>query len=171
MLNEKNHISPPSDPPESESIEAVVAEVLEAEVEKAILRHGAPVPREGEGGPLAWISLLILTVISAYLWFSPLGILDSPIPESPASLMRAGIRMELGLQAMKIDDFHRREGRLPNSLAEAGGPFSRVSYERLDGERYLLSLSGPQGVVIHLSTNPLTGLLGDAADVIRRGGR
>jgi hypothetical protein len=171
MDNDRGHISLPLAPPESGGIDAAVAEVLEAELERAVLRQDAPVPRESGGGPLAWIGLLILTVLSAYLWSASPGFLNAPIPEPPLALLDAGIRMEVGLQALKIEDFLQREGRLPNSLAEAGGPFSRVSYQRLDAYRYLLSLPGPQGVVFHSSSTPLERFLGNSRAVIREGGR
>jgi hypothetical protein len=170
MEDDIEDISLPAGTKSQKSIDDVVAEVLDAEVEKGIVRHDAPVPREGEGGPLAWIGLLVLTLLSAYLWLAPPAFLDAPIPEPPESLLEAGIRMEMAFQALKVERFLQREGRLPNSLAEAGGPFSSVSYHRLDSDRYQLSLPGLEGRVTYSSVDPMEDFLGNSAAVIREGG-
>ena len=80
------------------------------------------------------------------------------------------MRMEIYLQALKVQEYLRDEGRLPNSLAEAGDPFSPVEYERMDRRSYRLWLQGPAGIVELTTADSLEAFLGDARQVIGGGG-
>ena len=144
--------------------------MMEDQKAKKEARRKARTPRPRQAGPLKKGALALLVLISLYLWFgSPEWLStegDNPVrPE----LAAAGVRMEVYLQALRVEDFLAREGRLPSSLAEAGDAFSDVGYERLDGQRYRLAMTGAGKVVSYMSSDSLELFLGDALEVI--GGR
>jgi hypothetical protein len=162
---------PPRDPspdyvPKSEIVGAL-ADVLEDQKTKARARNEAAGPQSRQTGPFKVVALLALALVSVYLWFGSPSWLstEKDNPVSP-QLVEAGARMEVYLTALRVEDYRTQEGRLPGSLAEAGAEDSKVEYERLDGQRYRLSLSVPSGVVSYLSTSPLEAFLGDAPQVI-----
>jgi hypothetical protein len=111
--------------------------------------------------------LLICSIFSAFLWiFSPGWNSADTLPPISPELASAGLRMEVFLQAVRVRDFRAREGRLPNSLEEAGDPYSRVRYERLDAGRFRLELDGPQGILVYESGQVPGEFLGDALEII-----
>ncbi len=145
-----------------------VADVLQDQAERAIARTQAPAPTAAGGGPLVWAALVLLTTLSAYLWIAPPGWLAGPAAlPPPLELVEAGRRMEVYLQALNVEDFLEREGRLPNSLAEAGDPFSEVTYQRLDADGYRLTLAWEEDSLSYQSGEPLEGFLGNAVEIIR----
>ncbi len=152
---------------------SALADVLEDQALKARRRAEASKPMAWRTGPLLLGALAFLSALSVYLWFGNPAWLEpaAPEPQSPA-VQDAGLRMEVYLQALRVEEFLKEEGRLPNSLEEAGDPFTQVSYERLDRERYRMSLAGPDFdlTVTYLSTEPLDEFLGNASRVIREGG-
>ena len=164
----------PPDPAEgsgSDYLADAVAEVMKDQAEKALVREEALAPMDRRPSATPWIALGVLTLISLYLWFGSPGFL-SPAPPDPLSptLEEAGLRMEIYLQALKVQDYFREEGRLPNSLAEAGDPFSPVEYERLDRRSYRLWLQGPAGLIELTAADSLEAFLGNAREVIGGGG-
>ena len=77
--------------------------------------------------------------------------------------------MEVFHQALLIEEFRDQEGRLPNSLSEAGDPFSEVEYIRGNGQDYRLTFAGPGGAVEYASTDSLELFLDDAPRIILEG--
>ena len=170
MTMDEDHNGQPPGPMADKGIDDAIAHVLEEQAEKAKNRDEAPVPREGGSSPLVWGAFVVFTALSAYVWFAPPAWLDVPVSEPMSSeLAEAGIRMEVYLQAVNVQEFLESERRLPNSLEELGDPFTLVVYERLDADRYRLSMDGPDGVVMYQSTDSLDGLMGDAMQTIREG--
>ena len=152
--------------PRSE-IAGALADVLEDQKAKAKARKDGKVPRSRRTGPLKVGLLAVSCLVSLYLWFgSPSWLSTSGDNPVPPELAAAGMRMEMYLQALRVEDFLSREGRLPSSLAEAGEPFTEVQYERLDGRRYRLAMSGPGGVLSYMSSDSLELFLGGAMEII-----
>ena len=160
----------PSDHVPGSEIAGALADVMEDQKAKARARRHAKPPRSRRTGPLKVGMLAILALVSLYLWFGSPEWLDASgdNPVSP-ELAAAGVRMEVYLQAVRVEDFLAREGRLPSSLAEAGDAFSEVEYERMNDQGYRLSMNAPGGVVTYLSSDPLELFLGDAVEVIGGG--
>ena len=148
-----------------------LADVIKDQSEKAQAREAAAARTRRTSGPVTWVLFVVCSVFSAYLWIgSPQWLKPDPPGPVPAPLADAGLRMEVYNQAVLVEDFLEREGRLPNSLQEAGDPFSDVSYQRLDERTYLLALETESGAVRYESGRPLEAFLGDALQVIREGG-
>ena len=120
--------------------------------------------------PRTWVAFLLLSVFSGYLWIgSPSWLQPTPPDPMAPALEEAGLRMEVFLQALLIEEFRDQEGRLPNSLSEAGDPFSEVEYIRGNSQDYRLTFAGPGGAVEYASTDSLELFLGDAPRIIREG--
>lgn len=148
-----------------------LADVLQEQSEKARRREEQGPRRKRSASSGKWVALVSLSIFSGYLWIGSPSWLQPAPPEpiSPA-LVDAGIRMEIFDQALLVEDFRDREGRLPNSLSEAGDPFSEVDYVRGDGQTYRFTAAGTSGTVEYSSTDSLELFLGDAPRVIRGGG-
>ncbi len=166
---------PPPPPPVARGeMASALADVLEDQATKAKRRAKAPRPTERRAGPAILGLLAVLATVSAYLWFgNPAWLQPDPPEPLPLLVQDAGLRMEVYLQALRVEEFREREGRLPNTLEEAGDPFSEVGYVRLDGARYRLSLSRfePDLTVEYDSGQPLGEFLGNAPQLIRGVGR
>ena len=162
---------PPAERVSGRDMADALADVLRDQSEKAQRREGQGPRGKRTTSAGSWVALIILSLFSAYLWFGSPSWLQprAPDPISPA-LEDAGLRMEIFDQALLVEDFRDREGRLPNSLSEAGDPFSEVDYLRGDGQTYRLTAAGMSGTVEYTSTDSLELFLGDAPQVIRGGG-
>ena len=116
------------------------------------------------------MALGILTLLSLYLWFgSPSFLATGLVEPIPPALEEAGLRMEVHLQTLNVEEFLQKEGRLPNSLSEAGDPFTVVEYERLDRRTFRLWAPGPAGIIEYASGDSLELFLGETKAVILRG--
>jgi hypothetical protein len=164
----------PEDKPTGEEIKQEIsdtlAEAVQDQAEKAKARSEASVPKERGSPPVAWAAVVLLSILSLYLWFGSPSWLE-PAPPEPLPLMfeDAGLRMEIFHQALNVEEFLEVEGRLPSDLAESGDS-SDVQYERLEDQRYRLWLEGSAGAVEYVSTDSLELFLGDAAERVREGG-
>lgn len=148
-----------------------LADVMKDQNEKAASREVAGARAERRTSPVTWVAFLLLSAFSGYLWLGSPSWLqpETPNPVTPA-LHDAGLRMEIYNQALLVESFKGLQGRLPNSLAEAGDPFTVVQYERLDGDRYRLIMTGEGEALEYRSGDPLLEFLGDAPRVIEEGG-
>ena len=146
-----------------------LADVLEHSAKRAKAEESADKPRRGSSG-FHWFGLGILTAISAYLWIGPPEWI-LPVPPAPPTveLEDAGLRLNMYLQAMRIERFRTAEGRLPESLAEVGDSIGDIQYHRVSNLTYRLSGSSDNMVLGYTSSDPLEDLLSDAMAVIRRG--
>ena len=161
---------PPAERVSGKDMADALADVLKDQSEKAQRREVQGPRGKRTTATGTWVALIILSVFSAYLWVGSPSWLQprAPDPISPA-LEDAGLRMEVFHQALLVEDFRDREGRLPNSLSEAGDPFSEVQYSRENGQIYRLAFGGTAGTVEYTSTDSLELFLGDAPSVIREG--
>ena len=150
---------------------SAIADVVKDQEEKAQVRADVLVPDERRTSTPVLVAFVALSMVSMYLWFgSPSWLQPDPsAPVSPA-LVDAGLRMEVFLAASSVEEYRDREGRLPNSLAEAGDAFSEVQYRRLDAQQYRVWLAGVGGVIEYASTDSLGLFLGNARQVILEGG-
>ncbi len=148
-----------------------LADVLADQSKKAqSFREPSKGKARGKASPLAWVALVVFSGLAGVVWFAPPAWLDpTPAPLSPG-LAEAGLRLEVYQQALLVEQFLNDRGRLPNDLAEAGVPSSKLEYQKIDAGRYRLTLSGPVASVEYVSTDSLATFLGDAFQIIRLGG-
>lgn len=119
---------------------------------------------------MTWLVFVLLCIVSGYLWLgSPAFLRPAPPPPLPARLVEAGLRVEVTLQAMRVNAYRDREGSLPVSLAEAGNPSTTVRYVRDDDQGYQLSADQGEVHVAYSSGESLEAFLGNAREVILGG--
>lgn len=115
------------------------------------------------------IAAMIVGALSIYVWTAPPAFLQpEPYAEPAPRQVDAGLRMDLYLQARKVETFRRENGRLPASLEEAGEVEEGVRYERAGGG-YRLSATSAGETLVYDSGEPLSDFLGDARSVIMGG--
>lgn len=147
-----------------------LADVLHEQKEKAESEKERAARQKRGTSPVTWVAFVVLSAVSAYLWIvSPAWLHPEPPEPIPMLLEDAGLRMEIFNVALKVEVYRDRVGRLPNSLEEAGDPFSSVEYRQLGSNVYRLSLAGPNVSIEYSSTEPLELFLGDAVQVIEEG--
>jgi len=150
---------------------SALADVLKDQSEKSQSWKGVGSQRKRATSPVTWVAFLLLSSLSGYLWVgSPDWLQPAPPEAVSVALGDAGLRMEVFNQALLIEEFRDREGRLPNSLFEAGSPLSEVEYQVVDGQAYRLAATSEVGRVEYASADSLELFLGDAALRIRGGG-
>lgn len=122
--------------------------------------------------PLLAASAAILLAVGAYLaimqptWvFAP-----RPTPESLA-IQEASLRIVMASASQHVQHFRQRNGRLPESLAEAGARSDELFYSRLGGSSFrLVGENGPAHVT-YTSDDSLADFVGNSFQVIARRSR
>lgn len=116
--------------------------------------------------PIDWPPILrafnaALAVFAAgWLFLSPPEWLPQRTPDLRSDEQRAlGLRVVLALEAARVNSYRDAEGRLPQSLAVAGGDARNVRYAIVDATRYTLSTSDGAASASYQSTTPLQTLL------------
>ena len=98
---------------------------------------------------------------AAWLLLSPPAWLPQNTPDLRSSEQRElGLRVVLAIEASRVNAYRDTEGRLPESLAVAGGDARSVRYIVIDDTRYTLSASDGPASATYDSTTPLNTLLG-----------
>ncbi len=147
-----------------------LGDVMRDEERKKAAATGPSGSARRRTSPMMWLVFSVLCVVSGYLWLASPGFLRPAPPRPlPASLVEAGLRVEVALQARRIEAYREREGRLPVSLQEAGNPFTTVRYVREDAQSYRLSADQEGIHVGYSSGESLESFLGDARQVILGG--
>jgi hypothetical protein len=141
--------------------------LVHAESEKAAAAAAAPAPqRHAVWKPLAAAAL---TVLAVTLWIVP----DSRLgfarerPVSPQA-QEAGARFAMYLAVQRIHAFERQAGRLPSTLAEAGGAAEGIEYRVAGPSAYTLSMPLGERALTFRSSDSLDLLLGDSPALLGR---
>lgn len=109
----------------------------------------------------------ILLGLTAWLWLLPPGWLVPPPPEpQPIAQEEAALRFGMYLQAQRIRAFEIREGRLPETLTEAGQGLPGVAYTVLGPDLYQLTGTTDRLQLTYRSDQPLREWVGSGADVV-----
>lgn len=162
--------SAPAASAEKKALLAAFDTVLKSQAEERdASRRDAETRRRARARPLFAASALIVLGVGAYLaivqptWvFSP-----RPAPETLA-LKEASLRISMANVSQHLHRFQQRNGRLPETLAEAGAHDAGVSYQRLGASAYrLMGENGPAHVTFS-SDEELAGFLGNSYQIIAR---
>jgi hypothetical protein len=145
-------------------------EVIRDQEEKSRARRG---PGGSSGGRRersalkAWLTLLAAAAVSLTFWLgSPTWLQPTPLSRATPQAAEAGLRVEVYHQAMRIQAFAQREGRLPGVLTELGPPPPGMGYERLSPREFLLWMEARGIRVDYSSSESLEAFLGDARQTI-----
>jgi len=121
---------------------------------------------------LRW--LLILTVLAAaYLFLArPPWFITPPPPPESYEVAEASLRIAVWQTAMRVRAFQQEEGRLPQTLAEAGAPQYRgVEYNVMGEGEFSIRASSDRLDVTYRSKDNLEAFLGNSLTVVaHRGG-
>jgi hypothetical protein len=118
-------------------------------------------PPVDRGPLLRAVNAGLAVAIAGWMLFAPPPWLPRlQAPARPVEQRVVSLRLTLALDAARIVAFREAEGRLPESLAEAGGDVRNgVRYVVVDANRFTLSASDGNASVSYDSTSPLDALL------------
>lgn len=133
-----------------------IARSITAEQEKA----AEPAPRVDRGPLLRAANAGLAVAIALWLFLAPpawlpQGASDHRTPEQ----RELGLRTLLATEAARVTQFRDAQGRLPESLAEAGESSRLVRYTLIDKTRFTLSASDGGTSLTYDSIEPLGALL------------
>jgi hypothetical protein len=142
-----------------------LAEVMKREAEKAQSEKGGG---GADGGFIGkYVSLGIATLAFFYIFFaSPPWLDPQPIEPPSAEAEGAALRFTMYIQAQKIEMYRQENGRLPETLEEAGPTKPGISYVRRGTEGYELIGESDQAIIQYSSNQSLQEFLGDAEDFV-----
>ncbi|MDZ4674416.1 MAG: hypothetical protein SGI84_08175 [Gemmatimonadota bacterium] len=89
----------------------------------------------------------------------------TPVAESP-HLLEASLRLALVRERQRVEEFTKRNGRLPATLAEAGGTLTGAHLTAGAGRSFMVSAPMGAGVIELHSTDPLEAFLGNSIQAI-----
>jgi len=142
-------------------------ERTEAAREAEIRRHRRDRVRRGV--------LLITWAVVAYIWLASPSWLQVPAPARPTILDEArSLRLNVFLEAQKIEAYRQERGRLPWVLSDAGPPFAGIEYHRKDNRSYQLDGASDRVRLRYESGSSPLEFVGPAADALEKtpeGGR
>ena len=119
--------------------------------------------------PLLAASAIILLAVGTYLAVvqPPWVFAPRPTPESLA-LQEASIKIAIANAAQHVERFRKRNGRLPESLAEAGARGEDLNYSQLGASSFrLVGDNGPAHATF-TADQSLTDFLGNSYQIIAR---
>jgi len=92
---------------------------------------------------------------------------DSSPPEAPA-IAAASLRLTLLRERQRVEDFIGRQGHLPGSLAEAGSTLVGLTFTPGPGNRFQLSASTRDSLIVLRSTDSVAPFLGRSLHILAR---
>lgn len=101
-------------------------------------------------------------------WVVPVPQAAETLPPPPAEYTSASARMTLVLAARRLESFRSQYRRLPTTLDDAGISEPAMSYQRMEGETYLLKLPVDGSFLTFDSGMAPATFLEDAMTIIRR---
>ncbi|MGH7560035.1 MAG: hypothetical protein ACRENB_03345 [Gemmatimonadales bacterium] len=93
------------------------------------------------------------------------------VPPEPPRLAAASMRLTLVRERHRVFDYARRAGRLPATLAEAGGGSPDITYQASSGDAFSLTGTSGDSVITLRSSDSLTAFLGSSLIAVRDRGR
>ena len=164
MRDEPHDESQPPSLPEASEYEAAPTGILKDRARRSELRNG-PAPTSGRPHHYTAV-LLILALVSVWLWTFPPAALVPEVPSIPPAAREAGLRMVMLIQVNNIQRYVAENGRLPDDLGELGENPAVVRYVPLGGEVFQLIGQTADISVDFMSTDPLADLVGDAFAIV-----
>ena len=123
--------------------------------------------QRGTAVPAAPIVLLVLFVLTVWVWVMPPAWLVPPPPAPvPVEQEEAALRFGIYLQAQRIRAFELAHGALPESLAEAGPSLPAMRYVIVEDGVYELAASTDRVRLTYRSTEPLREWVGSGAELM-----
>ncbi|HTS87125.1 MAG TPA: hypothetical protein VMG41_01435 [Gemmatimonadales bacterium] len=159
---------PPQSPTPGQHDRSALLQAFQDVVRKEQQKTGAPEP-EPKAAPSRsfWVVAGPLVVaLCSVLVLQPAWLFPKPPPETPA-LRDASLRVRMYVEIEHIDAFRTIRGRLPTTIAEAGGDGNGLVYSAA-GDSF--SLSGRNGSVAltYNSSTPPHDFLGDSYRLIQQ---
>jgi hypothetical protein len=117
-------------------------------------------PPVDRGPLLRALNAALAVGVALFLFAAPPDWLPRGTSDARTAEQRVtALRVVLAFEAARINAYREAEGRLPETLAEAGGDARAVRYTAVDATRFTLSASDGASSLSYDSTEPLDALL------------
>lgn len=175
-MTDREHPGSPGRPPEKgrgEEARDLVEEVLKDQAHRRERQEAHSSPPKEHSGILALVPV-VLAAAAVVVWLRPPELIQPPrLPQPDPVELEAGLRMDVYVAVLRIEDFEEETGRLPQTLMEATGdtiPQEDLAYARTGPEGY--RVTGVRGgtVVVYESGQPVAEIVQGARSVVEGGG-
>lgn len=124
----------------------------------------APKPPVDRGPPLRLANAVLAVAIAGWLFVSPPEWLPQTVRDNRSPEQRElALRLSVAMEAARVNTYRDAQGRLPETLADAGGDSRSVRYVVTGDGRFTLSASDGAVNVTYDSAQPLGELFGAPA--------
>jgi len=152
--------------PDRRALVQAFQDVVRSEQEKRE-SSSHPAPPEAPAGRPFWIVMFLLSVtLGAILAMQPGWLFTTPVPETN-QLQEASLRLRMFEEVDRINRFEQSQGRLPATLAEAGGDSTNLQYAPGAAGYSLSGRNGGQSLTYTSDVSPET-FLGNSYQIIRQ---
>lgn len=135
-------------------------EVMEQEVEKVRGEGALGAVSRTEGKIRLVVVTLLIAALGLVQWKGDEWLGPEPIPPPSAMELEQSLRAAMYLQAQRIKAFSMQNGRLPDTLDEAGQPMPGMQYAKLGNGTYQLMGENRGVSLTYRSDQPAAQLLG-----------
>jgi hypothetical protein len=154
--------------PEKRALIEAYDEALRAGAERQAAEARPAVPQRRRR-PLLVVSLVLLALTAVYLVIArPEWLTLNRRPVESAAVQDASLRLGLAMQAQRIRRYQRENGRLPETLADAGAAADWIRYERFPPDRFALHGENGAARLTLRSTDSLEAFVGNSFQVIQQ---
>jgi hypothetical protein len=144
-------------------------DVVKAETARKVAQAKAPVPPRTHWSVLALSAVAIVfggyLLIARPAWF--IAPPPPPIAQSP-EVAEASLRLGMGREAERVEAFRRKNGRLPQTLKEAGGGRMGLQYSPMGTGRYTISGTDAGIALTYDSIDSISTFVGNSYQLILR---
>jgi hypothetical protein len=148
-------------------LDAARAVVTEQSEQAAKRRRSTPLARSRMALWLAIAGAGLILLLVEPEW---LGGPRALPPETP-QVAAASLRLSVLRERQRVEDFTRKHGRLPTSLAEAGSTGTTLRYEPRDSNKFIISGQAGDSLIILHSDVPFSDFLGNSLERLQNRGR
>lgn len=150
-------------PPSGDDVTRILLDFRDDQVERKKRRDSASRPKEDRRNRVLVPVLLVLAVLTAWVWLAPPAfLLPEPLPEPSEAEVLAGLRLDVYGASVQLLRHREQNGGFPASLADVATDVPAredLQYERLSDDRFVLTASRGGASVTYDSSEPLGALL------------
>lgn len=150
-------------PPPGDDVTRILLDFRDDQVERKKRRDSASSRKEDRRNRVLVPVLLVLAVLTAWVWLAPPAfLLPEPLPEPSETEVVAGLRLDVYGASVQLLRHREQSGGFPASLGDVATDLPAredLRYQRLSDDRFVLIASRSGASITYDSSEPLGALL------------